>query len=89
MTDKSSKSDSSKKTPWRNGFWFADKMPSFIFVINGEKSEGKNFIGLDYPDIQGSFSSTMRFGDYGPAKKEVADAAGQGRYSMLLRDSRQ
>ena len=83
MADKS-KSGSSTKTPWRNGVWFADKMPSFIFFIDGEKSEGKNFVGLDYPDIKGTFSSTMRFGDFGPAKKEVAEAAGQGRYSMLL-----
>ena len=40
------------KTPWRDGFWFSEKHPAFIYVINGEKSEGKNFIGLDYPDIQ-------------------------------------
>ena len=84
-----SKKADPKKTPWRNGFWFAEKMPSFIFVIDGEKSEGKNFVGLDFPDIQGSFSSTMKFGDFGPAKKEVAEAAGQGGCSALSRDSRQ
>ena len=44
------------KAPWRNGFWSSDKMPSFIFVLDGEKSEGKNFIALDYPDIEGGFS---------------------------------
>ena len=44
------------KTPWRDGFWFSEKLPAFIFVIRGEKSEGKNFIGLDYPDIQVSNS---------------------------------
>lgn len=67
---------------WKNGFWSSEKMPSSITIINGEKSEIKNFIGLDHPDIEGGISSTMRFGDFGPARKEIADATGRKNYNV-------
>ena len=44
-------------------------MPSSITVIKGHRSEIKNFICVDYPDIEGGISSTMRFGDFGPARE--------------------
>ena len=74
--------DMTETTRWRDGFWSSEKMPSSITVINGEKSEIKNFVGVDYPDIEGGFSSTMKFGDYGPARKEIAEATGIKNYNL-------
>ena len=54
---------------WKDGFWSSEKMPSSITVIKGHRSEIKNFICVDYPDIEGGISSTMRFGDFGPARE--------------------
>ena len=71
-----------EKTPWRNGFWSSEKMPSSITIINGNKSEMKNFVGVDYPDIEGGFSSTMKFGDFGPAREEIAEATGRKNYNV-------
>ena len=71
-----------KKTHWKDGFWSSDKMPSSITIIKGEKSQIKNFICVDYPDIEGGISSTMKFGDFGPARKEIAEATGRKNYNI-------
>ena len=76
-------SDSAKGTPCRNGNWFTEQMPSFIWVVNGERMDGKNMISLDYPDIEGGcFPCTLQFGDFGPARREISDATGVDRYNI-------
>ena len=71
-------SDYSGKTPWRDGYWANPAMPAFLNHVNGEKWEGKSMIAMDYPDIEGSagWACTVKHGNFGPTRKEVADATG-------------
>ena len=41
-------------------------------------------IGLDHPDIPAAFVSDVKFGDFGPARKEVQDASGCDNYNVEL-----
>ena len=61
------------KTPWRNGFWFIEKWPSHIFIIEGSKLERKKWIALDYPDLGGEKCRELQFGDFGATRKELAE----------------
>ena len=70
-------SNLSGKTPWRNGYWASPNMPAYLWVVDGEKVEIKNMIALDYPDIDvGGWACTLKHGNFGPPKKEVADTTG-------------
>ena len=80
MTD----STSSPKTPWKNGYWANTSMPLFIYIIDGEKMDAKNYVALDYPDIGGGYASTIKFGDFGPARKEIAEATGDTNYNVEI-----
>ena len=65
------------KTPWKNGYWTLSNMPSYIFIFDGEKAEAKTMIALDFPDVESQMpTSTIKYGDYGEARKEVAEATG-------------
>ena len=55
--------------PWRNGFWFNEKMPCTVIIVDGEKFDFNNMIGLDFPDIEGSVTMVGKFGEFGAAKK--------------------
>ena len=69
-------SDSSGKTPLRDGYWANPDAPAFLNLVNGEKWEGKTMIALDYPDIESGWAGTIKHGNFGPTRKEVADATG-------------
>ena len=71
--------DSTTKTSWKNGYWINIKMNVMIFIVNGEKMDGKHLVALDYPDIEGGgWSCTIKSGDFGPARKEIIEAANAG-----------
>jgi len=53
-------------------------------VVDGEKMDAKNMIALDYPDIEGSMSCNIKHGDFGPARKEVAEATGVERANFEI-----
>ena len=60
------------KTPWQNGYWCMSTMPSFVFVIEGEKAEAKTMIALDYPDIESTMPpNTIKYGDFGDAREAI------------------
>ena len=80
MTD----STSTPKTPWKNGYWANSGMSLMIFIIDGEKMDGKSHVALDYPDIEGGSSCTIKFGDFGPARKEIAEATGDKNYNVEI-----
>ena len=62
------------KTPCRDGFWFTEKWPSYIIIIEGNKLEKKKWIELDYPDLGGDNKlPDLKFGDFGAARKELAE----------------
>ena len=73
------------KTPWRNGYYASPDMPAFLWVVDGEKLEGKNMIALDYPDIKGGWPCTLKHGNFGPPRKEVAEATG-AKYNNIEMD---
>ena len=77
-------SDSTEGAPWRNGNWFSEQVPFLIRVVDGENVEGKNMISLDYPDIKGNFPGTLKFGNFGPARKEISDVTGVDHYNMEI-----
>ena len=57
------------KTPWRDGFWFIEKWPCYIFEIEGAKLTMKSWISLDYPDLGADNTRELRFGDFGVTGK--------------------
>ena len=60
-------------------------MPSFVFVIEGEKAEAKTMIALDYPDIESALPpNTIKSGDFGDAKKEVTEATGADKNNVEM-----
>ena len=66
-----------------------EKQPQTIFVVDGDKMVAKQIICLDYPDIElpsgSDFVICIKRGDFGPARKEVTEAAaGEERYNMEL-----
>ena len=62
---------------WRDGFWANHKMPSSIVAIEGDRLSTKPLIALDYPDMgMGDGGTVIKFGDFGPARKEIAEATG-------------
>ena len=75
-------STSTEKTPWQNGLWFSEQMPFYIWNVNGDRMVGKNMISLDYPDLEGDLTFTLKYGDFGPARKEVSDITGVDHYNF-------
>ena len=75
----------SGNTPWRDGFWIVEEMASTIFEVEGEKWLVKNLIALDYPDVESSMPpSRMKYGDFGAARKEMAEATGENEYNVEI-----
>ena len=69
---------------WRDGFWANKKMPSAIVAIEGDRLSTKPLIALDYPDIgMGDGGTVIKFGDFGPARKEIVEATGTMDFSQL------
>ena len=77
-------SDSTGKTPWKNGYWASADEPGFIYIVDGENMDMKNMIALDYPDVQSRFSLTLKHGHFGPPRKEVAEATGADRNNIEM-----
>ena len=58
-------------------------MPSYIFIFEGEKAEAKTMIALDFPDVESQMpTSTIKYGDFGEARKEVVEATGAEKYNV-------
>ena len=77
-------SDLPENYPWQKGNWFSEQLPFLIWIVEGDKMEGKNMISLDYPDIKGSFPGKLKFGDFGPARKEISDVTGVDYYNIEI-----
>ena len=72
----------SDKTPWRNGFWFIENWPCYIFEIEGTRLTMKSWLSLDYPDLGADNTRELRFGDFGATGKELAEAG--ARYNLEI-----
>ena len=66
----------------KEGYWTFGESKSMLNMIEGDKMSCKNIVCLDYPEIQGSFTLNVKYGDFGEAKKEVAEASGVSRYNV-------
>ena len=78
---------SSNSSNWREGFWMNLQQQQSIFILNGDKMETKQHIALDFPDLDASESDvtmTLKHGDFGPARKEIADATGVEKCNMEM-----
>ena len=63
------------------------KQQQSIFVLTGDKMETKQHIALDFPDLDASESDVtmiLKYGDFGPARKEIADATGVEKCNMEM-----
>ena len=74
----------SKETPWKNGYWSSQKMASNIFLIDGENMNMNTLIGLDYPDLEGGYECTIKSGNFGATRKEIAEATGADCYNVQI-----
>ena len=64
---------------WRSGIWFNKSQPNDVFVIDDDGNiSSKPMVTLDFPDIEASIPLSAKSGDFGPAEKEVRDAASCG-----------
>ena len=77
--------DSSKNTPWQDGLYIIKGMPTMVFTVRGEDVQYEALVGRtsthdNNPDCKGSF----KFGDFGPAKEEVAKEAGKPDYNVQI-----
>ena len=80
----SNMSDSGNKYPWQNGFWRSSgqEAQSRIYEEDGGNLGFRFLTLLDIPDVDCDFPSTMAFGDYGTARKEItgwSDRIGMGK----------
>ena len=77
-------SDSGNKYPWQNGFWKSSgqEAQSRVYEVDGGNLGFRFITLLDLTDVDCDFPSTMAFGDYGPARKEItgwSDRIGMGK----------
>ena len=78
-------SETSTKPPWSNGYWRIEEMPNMICIIDGEKMDLKVVAAIDYPDLEGSYSMSGDYGNFGKARKEIVDATGADEYNFVLK----
>ena len=67
------------KPHWCDGFWMNMDQPQSIFIVTGDIIEMKQHISLDFPDLEASEADVtikIKYGDFGVARKEIADATG-------------
>ena len=72
------------ETPWRNGIWYNRDMVTQYNLVDGEKVEMRNVVDWDYPDVKPQMVKTWKYGDFGPANKEVAEISGIENYNLEI-----
>ena len=70
--------------PFRNGFWFNDKVPCTFMIAKGGRMDLKATTCVDYPDLEGEYPVPITLGEFGPARKEVVKATGTTDYNLKL-----
>lgn len=71
----------------KEGYWTFGDVRALVSIVKGNEMAVKNIISLDYPDIPASWVMTMEYGDFGEAKKEVAEATGVKTYNLKLKST--
>ena len=72
-------------TQWKSGFWYNKDFSTQYYMVDGEKSELYNLISLDHPDdSKPMITDPWKYGDFGPAKAEVAEITGIKNYNIEI-----
>ena len=61
--------------PWKNGIYKSSENNQMLMKVDGNEATMFPHVYLDYPDIPSTMVAAWTFGDFGPARKEVQDAA--------------
>ena len=72
---------SSKVQP---GYWKMGREQGVI-IAEGNKMQVKNFVSFDYPDIDAKYGFELEFGDFGEARKELAEAGGKTNLNIYVK----
>ena len=75
--------------PWKEGFFTMGPIKAIILQTSGSNQlKMKNLVALDYPDLEaGSTPLECNYGDFGEAKKEIADATGVKNNNIRVHNS--
>ena len=78
----------STPVPWKEGFFKFGTIKAIILqTCGGNQLKMKNLVALDYPDLEvGSNPFDCSFGDFGEARKAVADATGVKNYNICIKN---
>ena len=77
--------DATKTTPWKDGRYLMKGIPGMIWTIKGEDLENEYLVGkTSNHDSDPNFHGSLKFGDFGPAKEEVAKEAGKPNYDVQI-----
>ena len=57
---------------------------TFYIKVDEEKAEMRNIIDFDFPDLKPMSTQAWKYGDYGPAKSEVAEMSGIQNYNIEI-----
>ena len=82
--------ESTSKIPWREGYWKMDAFSSLIMETSGNNFLSFNLVALDYPRTsRARYNHVMKcqFGNFGLARKEVAEATQADQYNFQMVDS--
>ena len=72
------------QTQWKNGYWYNKDTVTFYIKVDGEKAEMRNIIDFDFPELKPMSTGEWKFGDFGPAKTEVAEMCGIKNYNVQI-----
>merc|ERR1712242_202774 len=74
-------------TKLQPGYWKAGQETGSVLLVEGDKLIFKSLFAFDYPDIQGKFAYKVEFGDFGEARKELAEATGYDKLNAHITSS--
>ena len=72
------------QTPWKDGYWYNKNAATMYFYVKGERTELRYMIDFDYPDMTPLSTKTWSYGDFGPARTDVAESSGITNYNLEI-----
>ena len=78
--------NTTKKNPWKNGYWFNKKGKKTLEFVTDEEVATRLTITLDYPEMmEFDGKGTWTYGDFGPAPNELTAVTGIENYNMEMK----
>lgn len=71
---------------WKTGYWVDKQRPAFFWHMTETTIKHDNVIMLEHPDLSLEQENwkPVELGQFGPARKEVAEASGQEEYNIKV-----